>query len=255
MPELKTAKNKIIRLNPLHLLKEAWLYVLANPLFCLCLAVANLAYMLLFKSIHGGISNPLSLLWLIGYYVFWCVFYRYYYGLRPYFFLKAVSGSLKPSTKAVILLFLVMVIIAFMPMVPLLLGYDELYLDFYERYIQTIEGLSGKTTQVTPIFVILLIYFIFSLLAPFLICKPYMSWIASLCRRSMSFAEAGNKMRGNYLSLVFISFVLVIPEALATRVDNLWQLQDWFNYGFNALLFLYTNIVFAKMYDFFYVKN
>ena len=252
MTELKTAKNGIIHLNPLRLLASAWLYVVANPLFCLCLLVTNWAYLLIFKAIHGGISNPLSLLWLIGYYIFWCVFYRYYYGLRPYFFFKAISGSLRPSTKAMLLLFLIMLIIAFMPMVPLLLGYDELYLDFYERYMQALEGLSGKTA---PLSVVLLIYFVFSLLAPPLICKPYMSWIASLCRRSLSFAEAGDRLRGNYWKLVFISFVLVIPEAMASEADKLWQLQDWFNYGFNALLFVYVNIVFAKMYDLFYVKN
>lgn len=248
-------KQKKLRLRPIQLLANALAYVVANPLFCLCLFVANMAYMLLFRAIHGGISNPLSLVWLVGYYIFWCVFYRYYYGLRPYFFFKAVTDSLKPSTKALGILFLVMLIIVFMPMMPLFLGYDELYLEFYEGYMKMFEGLSKKSDIGVPWEDILMIYGIFALAAPALICKPYMSWIASLCRRSLSFTEAGNKLRGNYLPLVLISFILTTPEALAGELDRFWHLQNWFSYSISALLFVYTNIVFAKIYDFFYVKN
>ena len=140
-------------------------------------------------------------------------------------------------------------------MMPLFLGYDELYLEFYEGYMKMFEGLSKKSDIGVPWEDILMIYGIFALAAPALICKPYMSWIASLCRRSLSFAEAGNKLRGNYLPLVLISFILTTPEALAGELDRFWHLQNWFSYSISALLFVYTNIVFAKIYDFFYVKN
>lgn len=255
MPELTPVKEKKLHLHIGHLLKSSLFYIMANPLFCLCVFTANLAYMLLFKAIHGGISNPLSILWLIGYYIFWCAFYRYYYNLRPYFFIKAITASLKPSTKAMVFLFLVMLTIAFLPMLPLFLGYNELYLDFYERYMQIFEGIANNNSDKVAVSDVLLIYGTMALLAPVLICKPYIAWIASLCRRSVSFAQVGHKMRGNYGALVIISAILIFPEAVVSQLDKIWQMHNWLGYSINAMLFVYTNIVFAKMYDFFYVKN
>ncbi len=243
------------KLSVLKILCAANHYITSNKLFCFSLLVANLAYMLLYCLISGGISNPLSILWLIGYYIFWCAFYRYYYQLRPYFFYKAIAGSLQPSTKALLIMFAVMLLIVLMPMVPLLLGYNGIYLDFYERYMQVFEGMAAGNGKAADLADVLLIYSIMALLSPVLICKPYMAWISSLRRQNASLGQAGRMLSGNYWVLVILSALLMYPEAVATRLDKLWKLQGWLQSCIVAVLFVYTNIVFAKIYDWLYLKN
>ena len=255
MPQLEQKKNAIIRLNPFSILWSALVYIRANWLFCLSVFVANLAYILLFKSIPHGMTNPLSLLWLAGYYVFWCAFYRYYYQLRPYFFVKAITGSLTPSTKGVLFLFLGLVLIVYLPMFPLLLGYNDIYLDLYERYVQIFESLADADRIRAASWDVFICYGIVALLSPPLICRPYMAYIASLQRQNVSFTQAGNKMRGNYWALVFISAVLLFAEAAAEQLDRLFKLQDWLSFSLGSFIFVYMNLVFAKLYDFFYVKH
>lgn len=252
MPELEKLQTKKLHLLPLKILQTAMMQIISQPLFFVLVLIFNIFYLWLYDNIKGGISNPLSILWLIGYYIFWCVFYRYYYGLRPYFFIKAVTASLKPSTKAVVILFLVMMVIALLPMLPLFLGYNDLYMNFYENYMQMIESLSRREAIAEVWHGILVVYGVFCLLAPILICQPYMAWIASLCRRSFSFKQVRDKMRGNYWNLVFISLLLVFPEALIDRVATTGDLSGYISTSVDALLFIYTNVVFAKIYDFFY---
>lgn len=211
--------------------------------------------MLIFKSFPGGIGNPLSFLWVIAYYIFWCVFYRYYYHLRPYIFSKTLLGSLAPSSKALVLMVLVCLIIIFLPMLPLFLGFDNIYLNYYEKYMSAMENLSNSQEIGTSLADIIIIYGILSLLAPKLICNPYMAWISSLRGKNASFRKAGNRTRGNYISFVIISALLLYPEALARELDRIYHLQNWFNYIVSTIVFMYTNIVFAKMYDFFYLKH
>ena len=110
--------------------------------FLLCIFVVNMAYMLVFKSLEGGLSNPLSILWAITYYIFWCAFYRYYYHLKPYIFSKTLLGSMAPSSKALVLMFVVLMSLAMLPMLPLFLGVDDAYMEHYERYMSAIENLS-----------------------------------------------------------------------------------------------------------------
>ncbi|MBR2137330.1 MAG: hypothetical protein IJ852_05175 [Alphaproteobacteria bacterium] len=255
MPALTSVKNPLIHLSVSTLLKQVNSYIVSNPLFVTCIFMTNMAFMLLYKSIPGGIVNPISIVWVVFYYIFWCAFYRYYYQLRPYIFSRAVLGSLSPSTKALFIMFLVMMTIIILPMLPLFLGYDDLYLDYYEQYVQIFEGMSATSETQLSFGNLVVGYAIMSLLAPFLICKPYMAWISSLRRRNASFAQAGEKMRGNYFQLVLISAMLLYPEALGTQIDHSLHLNDWLSYFMMSLVFVYTNIIFAKMYDHFYLKN
>jgi hypothetical protein len=210
--------------------------------------------MLFLKSL-GGVSNPLSILWIIAYYMFWCWFYRYYYNQKPYLLSKVIFSSLSPSTKALVIMFLVTVCIIFMPMIPLFLGFNDLYLNFYEQYASAVENLSTPKDISASLFEIFMVCLILSLLAPALICKPYLAWISSLRGTSASFKKAGDKIKGNYPTFVIISAILLFPEALGDRLDAIFGLQNWLSYTIGTLVFVYTNIIFAKIYDFFYIKN
>lgn len=255
MPKLKKKENPIIHIHILSLLKEVNSYIFANPLFSLCIFVVNMLYMLIYKSIENGISNPLSIIWIVSYYIFWCAFYRYYYHQKPYIFSKNIFGSLAPSTKALVFMFLITAIIIILPMIPLFLGFDEIYLDYYESYIRAIENLSTNDGKVASLVDILVVYGILSLLAPILICKPYMAWISSLRGYNSSFKKAAEKLNGNYLNFVIISLLLFIPEAIFREIDRMLNLQNWLSYFVSTIIFVYTNVIFAKIYDLFYIKN
>ena len=213
-----------------------------------------MVYMLILKSL-GGISNPFSILWLTAYYLFWCWFYRYYYNLKPYVMDKAIFGSLSPSTKALVIMFLVTVCIILLPMIPLFLGFNDVYLNFYEQYTSAVESLSSPKDIGASLAEIFIICFIFSLLAPAMICKPYLAWISALRGTNASFKKAGDKIKGNYWTFVLVSALLLFPEALFDRFDAIFNLQNWLSYTGGTLIFVYTNILFAKIYDFFYLKN
>ncbi len=255
MPKLSKKKNPIIHMRVRNIFRQANRYIYENPLFSMCIFIVNLVYMLLFKAMPGGISNPYSILWIITYYMFWCSFYRYYYHLKPYIFSKAIFGSLTPSTKALVLLFIVSMSIVLLPMIPLFLGFNDIYLNFYERYMQSVEKMSDAGEVGASFLDIFIVYSVLALLAPNLICKPYLAWISSLRGQNASFRKAGNKTKGNYFGFVIISALLLYPEAVATKLDKIFGLDDWLSYTASTIIFVYTNIVFAKMYNLFYLKH
>ena len=249
MPKL-TKKQQILHLSIGNILRESFRYIRCNAEFCLCIFVINMAFMLIIKNIPSGISNPLSLLWIACYYMFWCFFYRYYYHLRPYFDWSKMAGSLSPSSKAIVLLALVTVLIVFLPMVPLFLGYKELYLDFYEQYlILTVS--DGPRSFCYK----LVLYGLSAFLMPTLVCRPYLAWISSLRGRSASFSKVGDKTKGNFWKFFLISLLLIYPEVIADHFDNTLNLQGWLSHVVGTTIFMMTNIIFAKIYDFFYIEN
>lgn len=249
MPKLKN-KQPQLKMNFVHILRSSMDYIRYNKKFCCCIFVINMVFMLTFRIIPSGISNPLSLIWVIGYYIFWSFFYRYYYRLMPYIDVKKLIGSLSPSAKAVILMAFVAVAIIFLPMIPLFLGYKNLYLDFYEQYLVLTVSNGWRSFAYQ-----LVLYGLFTLLMPTLFCKPYLAWIASLRGRNASFSKVGDRTRGNYIQFVILSALLIFPELLAEHLDNMWQAQGWISYPIGTLLFMITNVIFAKIYDFFYIEN
>ena len=254
MPKFPTKKNKM-KLSVRRILRETNHFILSNPLLILCIFIVNLVFVLIYQAIPRGVENPLCLLLFVALYIFWCAFYRYYYNLRPYVFSKTLLKSLSPSAKGLLLMFLVAVFFAFLPMIPLFLGYDDLYLRIYERYIQAFEGLSPESRTQTSLVDILTIYGVIALLSPILIFKPYIAWISSLRRKNSSFQHAGNKTKGNYWKIFLIALILLYPEAIFTQMDKAWHLNNWLSLPISMILFIYTNILLAKMYDFFYLKN
>ena len=123
MPKMTPKENPKITMYVGAIFRAANRYIADNKLFTLCVFVVNMAYMLTFKSIDGGLSNPLSLVWAATYYIFWCAFYRYYYHLKPYILSKTLLGSMAPSSKALVLMFVVIMGLALLPMLPLFLGF------------------------------------------------------------------------------------------------------------------------------------
>ena len=139
-----------------------------------------------------------------------------------------------------------------LPMIPLFLGFDDVYMDIYEHYLQPASNTGiGQISGIT----LISLYGTLILLAPPLICKPYLAWISSLRQQNASFRKVENKTKGNYWQFVIISAILLLPEAIAAQIDFHFNMQNWLDYTVSTIIFIYTNIVFAKIYDFFYLKN
>lgn len=255
MSEAVQKENKSIVLNVGKILHDAGSFIVKNPRFIICLFVINMVFMLALKMLPGGMSHPLSILWFVGYYIYWCFFYRYYYRLRPYLFSKTIFASLNPSGKALLLLFLVMIFVAFLPMLPLLFGFNDVYLDIYERYLKSYDGLSTANEIKVSLGDALIIYSVAVLLLPPLICDPYLAWISSLRGMSSSFAKVRQRTRGNYWQFVLISALLIYPDAMGTYLDQRLDCQGWLEYTINTLIFIFTNVIFAKIYDYLYLKH
>lgn len=255
MPKLTKKNNVVIHLHVGELLRETQAYIRSNFRFALCIFAVNMVYMLCFKTLEGGISNPLSIFWIISYYIFWCFFYRYYYNIRPYFDGKSVFGSLAPSAKALVILFLLAIIIILLPMLPLFLGFDNLYMDIYENYLSAFGAMSSNGDASASLSSVLVAYGILALVSPVLICKPYLAWISSLRGMNASFKKVQDRTKGNYWPFVIISAMLLFPEAVAAHFDKIWNCQSWLDYTVSTIIFVYTNIIFAKIYDMFYLKH
>lgn len=254
MPQLTKKENISIHLKVSEILQDTQSYIRDNFMFVVCVFAVNMVYMLCFKSLEGGITNPLSILWIISYYIFWCFFYRYYYHLKPYFDEKTIFGSLAPSAKAMVVFLLVVLAVLFLPMLPLFLGFNEVYMDIYEKYLSADSPLS-KGMVGASLGQILLAYGIFALISPILICKPYLAWISSLRGKNSSFKKVRDRTKGNYWPFVAISALLLFPEAIASHLDAVWNCQSWLDYTVSTIMFVYTNIIFAKIYDLFYLKH
>ncbi|MBQ8671638.1 MAG: hypothetical protein IJ525_03855 [Alphaproteobacteria bacterium] len=256
MPKNMTLKQeKKLHLRAQKIFKEANRFLVTNFRFVSCVFIINMIYMLVFKAIIGGISNPLSILWIISYYIFWCSFYRYYYHLKPYILSKTIFGSLNPSVKALVILFSLTITIALIPMIPFFLGFNDLYINIYENYLQKLSQISDNSAEPADIATILTIYGLMALASPTLICKPYLAWISSLRGMNSSFKKVANRAGGNYWQFVIISAVLLYVEAFGNQLDKIMQCQNWLQYTISTTVFVYTNIVFAKIYDFFYIKH
>ena len=255
MPQLTPKKKRLIRMNFWHIFRDANHYIAANKIFVLCVCVVNMVYMLCLKAIPGSIQNPISIVWFVTYYIFWCFFYRYYYGLRPYFFSNTLFGSLAPSTKALFVLAALTMGIVLAPMIPLFLGFNDVYMDIYERYLQPATEMAARGDVMLTGPETFVIYAMVTLLAPILLCKPYLAWIASLRGQNASFRKVADKIKGNYWQFVVISAFLLFPEAILAQLDLYFNLQNWLDYTGSTIIFIYTNIIFAKIYDFFYLKH
>ena len=206
---------------------------------------SHLAFCVLFNLLPNGFSNPFSLLWAVGYYVFWCVFFRFYYQKKPYLSWRKVFSSAIPSSKMVFITFLLMFFLLMVPYIPLLMGFNNKYLTFFEHYMEALQAPETSLLNVT-IFSI-----IFLFLSPIAFVKPYLAWISALQGYSGSIRKVFKKTKGNYFAFLKLMFFLNLPCFFIYQADTLLNCHGWFSVGFYSIYLIYANIVFAKVYDWF----
>lgn len=210
--------------------------------------IVNFLFLAVFEFIKNGFSNPLSMLWLAFYYIYWCVFFRIYYNKKPYLLTCDIFGSLIPSTKMFFLVIAMSLFLGVLPYLPLLMGFDDQYLLLFERYMQQLQAAPANTLDM------LILSAIFMLFSPLILCRPFLAWISSLQGLNGSLKKAWKKTSGNYWRFVLIMIGLNLPCVIAYELDLYLKCNGWLIVAAYSVSFIYYNLVFAKLYDFFYTE-
>lgn len=233
LPVMMTLKTAYERLNQTQ---NVWrVFWLVNFAFC---AVFNL--------LPKGFANPFSLVWSVGYYVFWCVFFRVCYQKKPYLMWQKVVASAVPSSKMIFITFVLLVFLLFLPYIPLMLGFKGQYLLYFERYMAMLQAPEISLFNVAVFSVI------FLLCAPIAFCRPYLAFISAVQGLSGSVRKIFKKTQGNYLPFLALMIALNLPCLLVYELDTLLMCHGWFQVGFYSIYLIYFNIVFATVYNTFY---
>lgn len=208
--------------------------------------VVNFAFLYLFSQIPNGWTNSLSILWLVAYYIYWCVYIRYVQQHPPYFSLIRIFNGLIPVSKIMFINISIYILIVVTPFIPLFMGFREKYLEFFEGYMEIMKSynaLPGKTS-----------FYIFMLLiSPYTLSRPYLAWISSLIGSSRSIIDAYKRTTGNYWNFVLCAFVMSALFFISYYIDTI--------YDINTLIVLmsvfpvYFNIVFIDIYKVFYKRK
>ncbi|MCM1323103.1 MAG: hypothetical protein NC218_02865 [Acetobacter sp.] len=227
-------------------LKSSAKFVLLFRRTFLLWCLANFAFLYIFKLIPNGWTNSLSILWLVAYYVYWCIFIRYVQQHPPYFSLVRIFNGLIPASKIMFINISIYLLVVIIPYIPLFMGFRDKYLEFFERYmeiLQSYDSLPGKT----------LFYILMLLLSPYTISRPYLAWISSLIGKNRSIIDAYKKTHRNYWNFVLCASVMSLLFMISYYIDTIYHI--------NTLIYLmsvfpvYFNIVFIGIYKVFYKRK
>lgn len=208
--------------------------------------LANLALLIAFRFLEGGFSNPLSIAWLAVYYVYWCGFFRVYFQKKPYFLTMDIFGSVVPSTKMVFITLLATFILALLPYLPLLMGFNNRYLIFFENYMEALQNIEASLLNQLIFSLVLIV------ISPQIICRPFFAWIAALLGHNGSMRKAFRKTAGNYGRFMLLMLILNLPCVIVWELDQYLDCHGWLAVVFYSIYFIFLNLIFAKMYEFFY---
>lgn len=218
-------------------------YCVENVKSVSAFVVVNLLFLLASLLLPGGYANPMFLVWLAVYYVFWCYFFRFYFNRKPYLMFKKICDSLVPSTKILFLTAVFALIFAAFPIVlPFLLPVEmvDAYTNFLRKYLHQLD------------WVMLLILL---LISPLILYRPFMAWISSVIGRSGQLKTAFARTEGNYWRFVAMGIVfnaIFIVFEYLNRIIEVPQILMMLVY---APLLVYFNVVIAKAYEFFFLEG
>lgn len=230
----------------LSILQKAYAHLSNNEKKLRPFWLIHLAFCALFNAISNGLSNPLSLVVCVFYYIFWCVFFRFYYQKKPYLDGRKILASAIPSSKMIFITFALLLFLLFVPFLPLLLGFNNTYLPFFEKYMSLLQAPEAGLINIG------IFSLIFLGISPFAFSRPFLAWISALQGYSSLMRKVFQKTRGNNVQFFKLMFLLQIPCFLIFCADNRLGCHGWLSACFYSVYLLYFNLVFAKVYDFFY---
>lgn len=231
------------KLPLLKILNVSLDYCLENFKAVAGFSAVNLLFLLVTLRLPGGYGNPLFLIWLVFYYVFWCFFFRFYFNRRPYLMFRKIFDSLVPSTK---ILFLTAVFgfgLSLLPLVlPFLLPPEMIdgYTNFLREYMPELD---------------LGLMLLLLLVSPLILYRPFMAWISSVIGRSRLLKTAFAKTEGNYWRFVAMAAVFNAVFVVFEGLDEMFDLPDAALMVVYAPLLVYFNAAIARTYEFFFLDG
>ena len=224
-----------ILLNSLSYIKQEWKVL---GIF------SAINYLIVVSAIYSW-STLTFLFLMVSAYAFWSYFFRFYFDKKPYFLLKPILGSLVPSTKILLIVIVFGTVLNLLPYIPMITAFmgingawQESYQSFLLNYVQ-----EGKMLD----FVLTII---FTLVSPYILYRPFLAWISAVVGRSGSIKNAFAKSRGNYWQFVAIIAILNVAYIGLQELGDVLSLPMPVFMIVGSLLFMYSNIVFIKSYEF-----
>ena len=228
------------------ILKSSTKFVLLFKTTMLVWCLINFALLYIFNLIPNGWRNSLSILWLIAYYIFGSMFIRYILQHRPYFSLIRIFNGLIPSSKIMFMNIAIYIIIVLIPFIPLLMGFRDKYIEFFESYmiiLQSNASLSGK----------IIFYCFMLLISPYTITRPYLAFISSQVAKSRSIMDAYKRTKNHYKSFVMYGLMISLPFIISYYIDKTYNANTLIYIA--SILTIYFNIISISIYKCFYKRK
>ena len=242
----KTKSKSISEIKTFSLitvLKNSTRFVLLYKKVFISWCLANFIFLYLFRWIPNGWTNSLSILWLVAYYVFWCVFIRYVPQHQPYFSLIRIFNGLIPTSKIMFINISIYVLLAITPYIPFFMGFRDKYLEFFESYMAIMQSNNSLLSSV-------LVYVFMILISPYTIIRPYIAFIGAIIGRNRSIMDAYKRTWGNYVNFVIFAVFMSGFIMLSYGIDDAFKINS--KIILMSVLPIYFNIVMINIYKIFY---
>lgn len=242
----KTKSKSISEIKTFSLitvLKNSTRFVLLYKKVFISWCLANFIFLYLFRWIPNGWTNSLSILWLVAYYVFWCVFIRYVPQHQPYFSLIRIFNGLIPTSKIMFINISIYVLLAITPYIPFFMGFRDKYLEFFESYMAIMQSNNSLLSSV-------LVYVFMILISPYTIIRPYIAFIGAIIGRNRSIMDAYKRTWGNYVNFVIFAVFMSGFIMLSYGIDDAFKINS--KIILMSILPIYFNIVMINVYKIFY---
>ena len=242
----KSSAMEIKKFSLLSSIKSSAKFVLLYKRTFVLWMLVNFAFLYAFSLIPNGWTNSLSILWLVGYYVYWCIFIRHIQQHPPYFSLIRIFNGLIPASKIMFINISIYLILVVAPYIPLFMGFRDRYLEFFENYMEVLkshDSLLGKT----------LFYILMLLLSPYTISRPYLAWLSSVIGKSRAIVDASKKTQGNYWNFVACGIFMSGLCMISNAVDDVFNIQS--KIYVISVLAIFFNVMFIDIYKVFYKRK
>lgn len=236
--------DKIKKLPIADMLKSSFQYFNSKPMAMLSFCVLN--YIIVLIGLYTW-SKPTFLLLAVVAYAFWSYFFRFYFNKKPYLQTKSLVSSLAPSTKILVIGFVILTILIVLPFAPLFLGFNGQYAD---RYLAFLKKYMQDSQAIDTILGIITVF-----IAPYIFYRPFFAWIGSLIGRNGNVRFALAKTKGNYWQIVALLLILNIPFMVIDQLSNLFGFSIAPKLLLMSPLIVYSNIIIARSYEFFFIED
>ena len=230
------------RLSFGRLRQNVYEVIRANSLSLCKFSILNMAFLLVLTLGLGGVGSLWFLAWGFGYYLFHFMFFRWFFAKKPPLLTLKFFDTLLPAVKVMFMVMLGLTVLAYFPYFPLLFGgTSETIKNVITLFIGDFMGESNAYN-----FMISLIMLV---MAPVIIYRPLLGWVAAVLGRSGSFRNAFKHTSGYYKMFLKVCFVFYVLGGVLWLLDRGLDCHGiLFAIGAAPLSILF-NLFLAKTYE------